>query len=151
MQPSEQDNSVWISKEEYERLRALEQEKTAVPVVQSDVEGEQKQAQALRSQRTWQVILGGLLSVALYVSVVSGSWANAWIVAAIIIFGGVSLVDYIRSHQADESGQARPKPFRNNPYKLLVICFAAIALFPVIAFVGILIIFMTLGGGDVGS
>lgn len=152
--PTEQNSAnVWISKEEYERLRALEyrQQTGMVPpvVVPPGVADPQKDVRALQSQRTWQVVLGSLLALALYFSVVSGAAASVWLVLAIVIFGGISLADYFRSHQAGVTSPA--KPFKHNPYKILVLAFAGIAILPSLALVGLFIIFMTLGGGDVGS
>jgi vacuolar-type H+-ATPase subunit D/Vma8 len=153
------DDNVWISREEYDRLRSQSVPSVQnVPVVQiSQKQAEldyalEKSSQVQRSKRRWQTILGVLLAIGLYFSVASGSAANLWLVLAIVIFGAVSLIDLVTSHSSENvNGVVVPKIYKSNPYKVLTITLLCVTVAPVALMIGFFMLMLTLGGGDMGS
>lgn len=144
-------DAVWISREEYERLRAAE----AVPrppqsvVVASVAESNEK---VRRGRRRWQVILGVLLAIGLFISVSSGSFANLYVVGAVVIFGGVSLYDYFNSRKLQTAhGMTEEKRLKHNPFKILFYVLFCVVILPPLLMLGFFILLLTLNGGDVGS
>ncbi|MCA9325758.1 hypothetical protein KDA23_06920 [Candidatus Saccharibacteria bacterium] len=145
-------DNVWISKQEYERLRALEKQQPVASSGSVFNEAQYKNERKAKDQRVWQVVLGGMLAIGLYWSVVSGSYANIFLAAAILVFGGISLWDYHNSRTYKvENGVAMKKTFRVNPYKLIALIILGITVLPVVAMIAFFMLFMSIGGGDVGS
>jgi hypothetical protein len=148
MQPDDQQqsDSVWISKEEYQRLQSLDSQAQVATGKTAEVRADEED---YNKQHRWQVLLGVILALVLYFSVVSGSGANWFLVLAIIIFGSVSLVDYVRAQKAKQTGQKLA--YKHNPFKWFAIILFAVTVVPFLGFMLLLILFFTLGGGDVGS
>ncbi len=146
------DDNVWISRQEYDRLRL----QSSQPVIQQPVstinQTISESNKVLQSRRRWQAILGGLLALGLYFSVASGQAANLMVLGAIVIFGGMSLSDYMGKNKSDVvDGVVVPKVYKSNPFKIMAIVLLVMTVLPAVLLVGFFFLVFGLGGGDVGS
>lgn len=151
-----QDNSVWISREEYERLKQAEQtaanQIAPTPYVSSPAYDDPAQSPALQTMRRQQTVVSAVLGIAFVIALtVPGlGWLAGIVVTIFIIFALTSLFQYQRTKRRVTKGDI-PQP--RSAVKLVLIVLGCILLLPVLAYAGMLVLFVILfsAGGGGGS
>lgn len=152
-QPPAPANAVWISREEYDRLRQAET--SSQPVAASaPVQSNTVHVQEIKdTQATTKATILGVLAIALFVGFTTSLLNGAWVSIILLIFFGVSVLgalDYIRKNQNSVSIKDASK----NIAKILLVTAIVLSMLPMIYIAGVIVIFVImvgLGGGDIGS
>ncbi len=137
------DDAVWVSREEYNRLRQAEslqsQSVTNQPAVVNSA------FQAEKKQSPWMVVVLGALAVILFLSFATPFFDGGLSYTLILLFFGIALiglVDYLRkSRQVTSSKQTTRKVIR-----VLVISALILAMLPVLYTAGMIIFFIIIVG-----
>lgn len=156
MPPQNKDN-VWISREEYDRLRAATQQATETPTVSTDyytatVEPSPTAAKNDTYQTALAVVFGMLLIYSLLASI------NKLAETLIIIFLGYAVYGVFkhfsnRSSAVSALPAATPKSTSQKILKIVAIIAALIVIVPVLVYGAMIILFIALisAGGGRGS
>lgn len=156
--PPEQQGNVWVSKEEYERLRQAQQEHVQLLANQTYAADEPAKVKPI------QITVGIILAVGLFLSMTVPilNFISVPILGVLLIFAAMSINDFRRSkdqvnnavqpssvHTSAVANQAKG----SGKYRVLLIVLLCILASPV-AFIGLMLVLLVLafaGGGGQSS
>jgi hypothetical protein len=159
-------NSVWISKEEYERLRAIEEGNASYfpkPVSSETVAGSETPVldyKRVNKFKDFWIYAGGTAAVLVFLGLTSdlGSFFGFPLMIALLIFGSMAVVSLYRAAtgkgaQTVSSFQLYAPPKYNSAGKTVLTVLGIILLLPFLAIAGLiaLVSILVAGSGGRGS
>lgn len=144
-------DAVWISREEYNRLKQAEnaQAQSSLPATNTDT-----LAQGKETQSSLTPTLLGVLGIVLFLSFTTPIFSGGITSFALLIFFGLALISFI-DYARNKNKSATPKQATKKFLKTLAFTALILAILPGIYFAGMVVLFIILigfgGGGDIGS
>lgn len=164
----ESSENVWISREEYDRLRNNQTTTASTPATVTADSTPFSAAKEEKKAQRMQTILGVVLAIMLLISMTNENLSAFSLlpVSLFAIFAIMSLIDYLRKRHS--SGTIFGSPInptstadpavdakhRSSRYKLLLIIALILIALPILAPIAFILFFLVLaafGGGDIGS